>query len=556
MARVALALAAVITAALPAGSALAGPPVVAIRARAALEITRVRQLGDGQVEVHGALRDPATGQGLGGETVALQIGGAEAGAVTGADGTFAAVLPAPPGPVDVHATFAGARSIDTAAVVAAQIDPSLAPVELAVVATAAPGGLELIVTARSDDGPLALPLALRIAPTDADEPHRDLAVVAGRPTTIGRADALGAGPRRFTVRFAGDATHAPATASAVVQLTSATHITVTAPRQVAFDETVVVRGTVTDEDGAALPQVTVTLTDEAKRRLASATTDARGRFRVAAEASLLGAGPHAVVIAAEPRESWLGPSQSPPSTITVGAPQPAPVAITIAAFAATALTALGFILARRRRERRPAPVAADDAAIAPDPKGGVELPRPSLVSTLRRASDHGFAGHVRDASRNRPLTGAVIVLSQGEDERRAEADGAGRFAFEALPAGEWAAVVAAAGHVPEQLSVSIPHRGELRGVRIDLVPVRERVFAIYRKAAQPLLPRPELWGIWSPRQIVDHVRAARPPTALAALTALVEEVYFSGRTFEPAVIPTVQQQAAAAIAERSAGVAV
>jgi hypothetical protein len=43
--------------------------------------------------------------------------------------------------------------------------------------------------------------------------------------------------------------------------------------------------------------------------------------------------------------------------------------------------------------------------------------------------------------------------------------------------GDWSAAVRAHGHVTETFVVSIPHRGELRGVRVDLVPVRERVRA-------------------------------------------------------------------------------
>ena len=99
--------------------------------------------------------------------------------------------------------------------------------------------------------------------------------------------------------------------------------------------------------------------------------------------------------------------------------------------------------------------------------------------------------------------------------------------IEKLDTGEWRAEVAAPGHVTEQFSVTIPHRGELRGVRVDLVPVRERVFQLYRRAAEPVLPEARLWGIWSPRQIVDHVRSKRPSPALADLTDFVEEVYFS-----------------------------
>ena len=90
---------------------------------------------------------------------------------------------------------------------------------------------------------------------------------------------------------------------------------------------------------------------------------------------------------------------------------------------------------------------------------------------------------------------------------------------------------------PRQFAVSIPHRGELRGVRVDLVPVRERVFQLYRRAAEPVLPEARLWGIWSPRQIVDHVRSKRPSPALAELTDFVEEVYFSSRLAAETVLP-------------------
>jgi hypothetical protein len=94
--------------------------------------------------------------------------------------------------------------------------------------------------------------------------------------------------------------------------------------------------------------------------------------------------------------------------------------------------------------------------------------------------------------------------------------------------------------------VTVPHRGELRGVRIDLLPVREKVFAIYRGVAQPLLPRPELWGVWTPREIFDHVRRKRRAGALGALTDFVEETYFSPRTPEEAIIPSAEASARAA----------
>jgi len=91
----------------------------------------------------------------------------------------------------------------------------------------------------------------------------------------------------------------------------------------------------------------------------------------------------------------------------------------------------------------------------------------------------------------------------------------------------------------------------LRGVRVDLVPVRERVFQLYRRAAEPILPEPRLWGVWSPRQIVDHVRSKRPSPALAELTDFVEEIYFSPRVADETVLPTASEQVDRAIRERT-----
>ena len=111
--------------------------------------------------------------------------------------------------------------------------------------------------------------------------------------------------------------------------------------------------------------------------------------------------------------------------------------------------------------------------------------------------------------------------------------------------------VSAFSHITETFPIFVPHRGELRGVRVDLVPVREKVFLLYQRAAMPVLPDPKLWGVWSPRQVVDHVRATRPSPALAKLTDFVEEVYFSARAIEETVLPSARQRVDAAIAERA-----
>lgn len=548
-----VALAALLAVAAP----VAAAPTVVIRTHADVALRSVRRLDDGQVAVRGVLTDRATSEGLGGQPVAVAVGGVTRAAITSPDGSFEVVLEAPPGPVDVNLRFSGSSGIDAVAIDAADVDPTKAPVDLTLTANVTPLGVQVTVNAASDGVRVTLPVTLHITPADADEPHKDVPATTGTPTMVKRADALGAGARRLTARFAGDAGHGAATATTVIQLASETRTELAfTDDDVAYDATVRARGKVVDADGSGLARVSVTLIGDDKRRLGSAVTGADGRFAIDVEADLLGTGRHGLYAAAETREAYLRPSQSDARFVTVGAPQPAPVAITIAAFAATALTALGFILARRRREQRvAAPEHAEATRVAEEPRGGLEHGRPGLVSTLRRASDHGFAGLVRDSARSRPIAGATVLLSLGGEARRTDSGPDGRFALEALPAGEWSARVLAPGHVAERFTVTIPHRGELRGVRIDLVPVREKVFSIYRSAALPLLPRPELWGIWSPRQIVDHVRTHRPPPALTALTALVEEVYFSARVSEEEIIATAEARAAAAVAERAGGIA-
>jgi len=158
---------------------------------------------------------------------------------------------------------------------------------------------------------------------------------------------------------------------------------------------------------------------------------------------------------------------------------------------------------------------------------------------------------VRDTVRGRPVADAVVRLVLGDAEREVRTAEDGSFTLEKLGPGEHRAEVASPGHVTERFAVSIPHRGELRGVRIDLVPVRERVFQLYRRAAEPILPEPRLWGIWSPRQIVDHVRAQRPSPALADLTDFVEEVYFSPRLAPESLLSPASERVDLAIRERA-----
>jgi hypothetical protein len=173
-----------------------------------------------------------------------------------------------------------------------------------------------------------------------------------------------------------------------------------------------------------------------------------------------------------------------------------------------------------------------------------------MMSTLRRANDDGFSGVCRDSVRGRAVDQAVVRMTLGDRQREVRTTADGAFAVDRLDPGEWRVEVGAPGHVTERFVIMIPHRGELRGVRVDLVPVRERVFQLYRRAAEPVLPEPRLWGVWSPRQIVDHVRAKGPSPALAELTDFVEEVYFSPRLAAETMVPMASERVDRAIQER------
>jgi len=243
--------------------------------------------------------------------------------------------------------------------------------------------------------------------------------------------------------------------------------------------------------------------------------------------------------------------------VSIAAPAPVPIAYTIAAFALTALVAGGFFAARTRPWQRFRRGNGEEGERAPDeapaePAAGLVPARPSLVSTLRRASDTGISGVVRDAIRHRPLDGARVALVRGDDREELTTGADGGFALENLGAGEWRVEVVRAAHVTERFAITIPHRGELRGARIDLMPVRERIFALYKRAALPLLPDPARWGVWSPRQVFDHVRRREPARALADLTDFVETAYFAEHQPDESRLAEAEARVDAAIAERFA----
>jgi hypothetical protein len=327
--------------------------------------------------------------------------------------------------------------------------------------------------------------------------------------------------------------------------------------EVRHDAKLEARGKLVDSAGP-VAGVPVTLVGNGKS-IGRAQTGPDGTFHVIARGGQLKAGDANLALEYRSTTPWRRGANTTPITIKVLPPRLVPIGYTIGAFAATAAVVLAFVLARtrpwaplverwRRRRKKPEGQHAEGTADAPA-EAGLKLARPSIMSSLRRPADLGLSGSVRDLVTGVGVGGArVTAAHMNLPAMEVYADPAGHFEIELRP-GVWRVEVAARGYVTERFGATTPHRGELRGVRVDLLPVREKLFAMYRDVARPLLPKAELWGVWTPREIFDHVRRTRPAGQLAALTDFVEEAYFSQRIPDETILPIVAARAQAAAAE-------
>lgn len=546
---------------------------VSVKARTELRLKPIRKDYDGAYILSGQLVDRFSGEGLGRERVELEIAGQQYVTTTGDDGTFSVRVQAPGGTQDIDVRFEGSDLLDPAQVRLDDVDVDKNPVDLRISTTAERGAIRVVIDATAADVRIELPVDLMVGPVlaDPDDLKKITTITAGgAPFVLTRAAAGGPGQHRIRAVFAGDSVYNPAAADATIELGTATTTTMTLrSREVAYEDDVVAIGTVIDEDQAGVAGAAVALIAD-NRRVAQAVTGKDGSFKFRVEAEAIGQGESQLQATVEPTEGWMRSSSSEVVQVTVAVPQPVPIAYTIAAFAITALVAAGFFAARSKPWQKLRRSPRDEGERSPvetpaEPVAGLQLARPSLISTLRRPGDLGFAGVVRDAIRHRSLPGARVVLRRADHVLDGEAGPAssvrssvetalcgvdGAFAFENLGPGEWRAEITLRGHVTERFALTVPHRGELRGVRVDLMPVRERIFTIYKRAALPVLPDPARWGIWSPRQVFDHVRSRRPARALADLTDFVETAYFSGTVPDEDRLPEAEGKVEAALREQ------
>jgi Carboxypeptidase regulatory-like domain len=533
-------------------------PTVTIRARTKVTIDGVARTGS-EVQVRGTVVDAATGEPVSNKDVEVSAGDHIARGTTRLDGTFFAHLPLEEGEYEFIARFradelqAGAEVKQTSTVGKGRL---MLRIDLAAEVEATEEAVPITLAAESEGNPAAVTLEVLVADGATGEARgvaRLETALDGRAVLkIPQAKLGGPGEKRVIVRFPGNRIFNPAEAEAhLLVVTDTTLRDLDTPeRALSYDGELRVTGRLVDGEGNAVPGALITL--ELKGvRADEAEADSDGSFRFSIPAAKLGVGPASLALEHVSRVAWRRGFRLPARVVFVLEPRPIPIAYPIGAFAATVLGLLSFGVWRMRpflrwKKQPAAPATADGVAEAPAPLvPGLKIGRAGLMSSLRRAHDLGISGTVRDCVRQQPVPWAVLVAG----ELTAHADENGEFTLEELPAGSVTLTVRAPGYVTFSLPLSLPHRGELRSVHIDLVPVRELVFTRYREIAAPLLPDLALWGKWTPREILAHVREKQPAGALGALTDLVEDAYFSVRAPSEEVLPAVDEAVASAAAE-------
>jgi hypothetical protein len=271
--------------------------------------------------------------------------------------------------------------------------------------------------------------------------------------------------------------------------------------------------------------------------------DAHGRFRTHLQ---LPQGRFTIRVLADEDDRY-GAAQAADARLDLTAPIPRQWLLL--PFASTAVLLAGAAAVRLRRWRR-----RDRPAVARAPArkltSGLRVARQGPFGALRARDDGTFGGRVFDVYADEPLAGAtveVIVRDRPIETGLEEAtDESGRFAFAQLAVGHHEVFVRAPGFITERFLIAVPHRGELRDVRIDLVPVRVRVIEVYRDAILDRLPDPDRLWVWTPREVLTRLPLLRGlgAAALPSLTELVEEAYYSGRPPDESVIERARLLAA------------
>ena len=513
--RALLALVAAAAAALP---ARADSPVIHVRARLRIDLDGVERVPGG-LWVRGNLRDDATDEPVAGRAVAISIQGDHGfyhyAEPSGPDGSFRWRVPLPLGSYRLHLGAGGDGDYLAAAAIDRSIDLGrLTPtvtVQLPARLAAHAATLHVVVEARESDGFGSYGYGGTAWLTIAGRRRSQLFLRDGRA----ESDELGpfghAGQRiEVAAAILDDRERNGARTTRSLLLTTPTSVSLAVgAARVAPDQRLSVSGSLHDDDGPiAGASVVVGLENGAD--VASFRTNRDGSWAGWLRGRDLATGAAFLEARFRPHEDWRDASVSATVPIEVLPAPPIAVWPYVVSPALTLLIAGLAFAARDRRWRRSLRGGrpARPLAAAPPTTPGLTESRRRILSSLRRP-DHGLSGVVVDASDDRPIPGATLVVRTADGESRvATVDERGRFAFEELAPGALVVKVAAPSYVGERFARTLPHRGELRKVRVRLVPVRARIFDAWRRAAAPLYPTPRAGETMTPRELLASISIA------------------------------------------------
>jgi hypothetical protein len=414
--------------------------------------------------------------------------------------------------------------------------------------------------------------------------ERTLAIRLARPPPPGSVLAVEA-------RFAGDEELAPARVRREVLMTTQARVTLTAAAPPGFGggnglaETLeapqgsrlLLSGWVRDDVGPLADEaVAIEVSSDGRRhRLGSTLTAANGRYELLLPKLSLRTGSAFLSAEVTPRHRHVLVGRSAELPIVVLPPEPVSLLYFLLPLSASTLLALLLrslraVLPRLRlwlerlRERRSAPFDPVRKSRAPEPLrttgvAGVTLSSRSQRGSLslRRALDTTVSGSVHDAAFGPPIAGAVLSLQpllprDGESGAQNNAAGVttvttpeGRFVFAEVAEGRYLLQVTAPGYLSETFPAGVPHRGELQGIAVRLMPARARLHAEWQRVALAFYGDAAKLLVHTPQELLRDVeerqRSATAATAdsgrgrdvdihrLRRLTALVEQGYYSPR---------------------------
>jgi hypothetical protein len=550
------------------GTVQAGEPVLRVRSRLRIDLESTQRIEQG-LRVRGFLRDAVSQEPVPGRTVAISVEGVPSfykyAEPTRDDGGFRWDVPLPPGEYTLRLAAGGDDDYEAAKPIERRVDVSRRTPVITLRAPEKVSAADAAVTVTVD----ALDPEDELSSARPAEIHVRL-LVDGKPVTqlflrggtaehalpVGKLGKPGARPT-LRVRFDGDAQRNPADAERSLLVTTPTQLTLAgAGSQLPWRGSLRFDGALVDSAGPVAGETVIlrpaSSGDSEAEPLASAVTDEQGRFALELRGGVLPPGATFVEARYAPRVSWRDATRSAALPVTVLAPEPWPLAWYLSPLL-TVLGLGGFQLMRKHPlrkllQQKKARREAREATLV-----GFTESKKGILQTLRAPSDFGVSGQVCEHPTLQPVVSALLTVTAGGVVRELAVDEEGRFVVEGLPAGPVVVEVTARGYLPERFVRNVPHRGELRGARVLLVPLRTRIFGLYRDVAVPLLPRPQLAEIWTPRELLAHVRKSRfLADELAALTALVEEACFGRGVPDARVLAEVERLAAHARARTQA----